>query len=102
MAFTVRIIQASEAIKSIELLLLRVEELPSESFKQSSEVQNIQVAEGNPILGLSIPLYMVFPRHYACPTQDTSAFKISFQVSISVIFIDNHIVSQTMPITLYR
>ena len=79
-----------------------MEELSSESFKQISEIQNIQVAEGNPMLGLKIPLYMVLPRHYACPSQDTSAFKISFQVSVSVIFIDNHIVSQTMPVTLYR
>ena len=102
MAFTVRIIQASEAIKSIELLLLRVEELPSESFKQSSEVQNIQVAENDVERGCQVPLYMIFPRYYACPSLATNTFQIAFEVTISVIFHDNHLVSDTLPITLYR
>ena len=53
-----------------------------EGVIQVSEVQNIQIAENNVEHGALIPLYMVFPRYYACPTLATHTFKISFQVTI--------------------
>ena len=34
--------------------------------------------------------------------QNTSAFGINFEANISVIFEDNHIVSENIPILLYR
>ena len=69
---------------------------------QLSEVQNIQVAEKNVEHGIEIPLFMIFPRYYSCPSLVTNSFQIGFQVTISVIFHDNHLVSDTIPITIYR
>ena len=35
-------------------------------------------------------------------SKNTSAFGINFEANISVIFEDNHIVSENIPISLYR
>jgi len=87
-------------IKSIEVQLIRIEQ--TQENKQSTEVQNIQVAENDVERGCQVPLYMIFPRYYACPSLATNTFQIAFEVTISVIFHDNHLVSDTLPITLYR
>ena len=60
------------------------------------------MAENDVERGCQVPLYMIFPRYYACPSLATNTFQIAFEVTISVIFHDNHLVSDTLPITLYR
>ena len=42
----------------------------------ATEIQNIQVADGDVCRGMEIPLYMVFPRLFTCPTLFTDNFKI--------------------------
>lgn len=101
-SFSVCIIRTTKAIKSIEIQLVRIEEIPKEEFKQASEVQNIQVAHGNVQLGQNIPLFMLLPRYFSCPSKNTSAFGINFQLNISVIFQDLTIVTENIPISLYR
>lgn len=97
------IVRTSKAVKSIEIQLIRIEDIPTEEFKQASEVQNIQVATAGPgLVGLYVPLFMVLPRYFSCPSKNTSAFGINFEANISVIFEDNHIVSENIPILLYR
>lgn len=44
--------------------------------RDATEIQNIQIAEGDVCHGLSIPIYMVFPRLFTCPTLETTNFKI--------------------------
>ena len=34
----------------------------------ATEIQNLQVGDGDVPRGLSIPLYMIFPRLFACPS----------------------------------
>ena len=71
-------------IKSVEIQLVRVETF--EGKTNATEVQNIQVADGNVIPGLEVPLYMLFPKIYSCPTYIHSKFKIEFHVNLIVIF----------------
>ena len=68
-------------IKSIEIQLVRVETFQDpestklNTTKQSAtEVQNIQVADGNVIPELQIPLYMLFPKIYSCATYVSKEF----------------------------
>lgn len=91
-------------IKSIDVQLVRVEICTcSEVFsKDATEIQNIQVAEGNISTGISIPIYMMFPRLFSCCTTKTAIFKIEFEVNVSIIFIDDHLVIENFPITLFR
>ena len=64
------IVRTSKAVKSIEIQLIRIEDIPTEEFKQASEVQNIQVAIAGPCLvGLYVPLFMVLPRYFSCPSK---------------------------------
>lgn len=42
----------------------------------ATEIQNIQVADGNVSSGVSIPIYMIFPRLFSCCTTKTANFKI--------------------------
>jgi len=42
----------------------------------ATEIQNIQVADGDVCRNLPVPIYMIFPRLFTCPTLATSNFKI--------------------------
>ncbi|GAB6027117.1 Down syndrome critical region protein 3 [Chamberlinius hualienensis] len=65
-------------IKSIELQLVRVETCGcAEGYaKDATEIQNIQIGEGDVNHGIAIPIYMVFPRLFTCPTLVTTNFKV--------------------------
>ncbi len=41
-----------------------------------TEIQNIQIGDGDICRGIKIPIYMTFPRLFTCPTLCTSNFKI--------------------------
>lgn len=44
--------------------------------RDATEIQNIQIAEGDVCRSLPIPIYMVFPRLFTCPTLETTNFKV--------------------------
>ncbi|XP_045453401.1 vacuolar protein sorting-associated protein 26C [Melitaea cinxia] len=100
----IRIDECSVPIKSIELQLVRVETCGSaEGFsKDATEIQNIQVCEGDVVRGREVPLYMVLPRLFTCPTTTTPYFKIEFELNIAVIFEDDYLVTENFPILLLR
>lgn len=50
------------------------------TFILATEIQNIQVAEGNVSTGVAIPIYMIFPRLFSCSTTKTANFKIGIYV----------------------
>ncbi|XP_055338768.1 vacuolar protein sorting-associated protein 26C-like [Paramacrobiotus metropolitanus] len=91
-------------IKSIELQLARVETCgSSEGFaKEATEIQNIQIGDGDVCRNLSIPIHMVFPRLFTCPTTIAPNFKIEFEVNLVIIFQDDHLVMETFEIKLIR
>jgi len=105
-AFTGMItVQESEAvIKSIELQLVRVETCGCADgyAKEPTEIQNIQVAEGDVARGIPLRLHMVFPRMFTCPSIATRTFKVEFEVNLVVMLEDNHVLTEGFPITLVR
>ncbi|XP_014697067.1 vacuolar protein sorting-associated protein 26C isoform X1 [Equus asinus] len=73
------VVESSEAaIRSIELQLVRVETCGcAEGYaRDATEIQNIQIADGDVCRSLSVPIYMVFPRLFTCPTLETTNFKV--------------------------
>ena len=42
----------------------------------ATEIQNIQIADGDISRGILVPIYMIFPRLFTCPTLSTNNFKI--------------------------
>ncbi|XP_065201674.1 vacuolar protein sorting-associated protein 26C [Planococcus citri] len=91
-------------IKSIELQLVRVETCGcAEGFaRDATEVQNIQIADGDVARGLKIPIYMIFPRLFSCPTLLRPNFKIEFEVNLVIIFSEKHLVTENFPIVIFR
>ena len=96
--------RSSATIRSIELQLVRVETCGcAEGYaRDPTEIQNIQIGDGDVCRGSAVPIYMVFPRLFTCPTLSTSNFKVEFEVNVVVIFADDHLVTENFPIKLTR
>lgn len=97
---TIVVRESELEIKSIEVQLVRVETF--EDKTNATEVQNIQVADGDVIRNLEIPLYMLFPIVYSSPTMDHPKFKIEFQINLIVIFLNGYQLTENFPLRLYR
>jgi len=91
-------------VARIDLQLVRVEfcAAPTGVTKEATEVQTLQVAEGDVCRGLDIPLHMVFPRWFACPSLVTPDFKVEFEVNLVIVFEDQHQLTDNLPLWLYR
>ncbi|KAB0401212.1 hypothetical protein E2I00_018560 [Balaenoptera physalus] len=105
------VVESSEAaIKSIELQLPLATSSPLDSKKRcaegyardATEIQNIQIADGDVCRGLSVPIYMVFPRLFTCPTLETTNFKVEFEVNIVVLLHPEHLITENFPLKLCR
>jgi hypothetical protein len=70
--------------------------------QSATEVQNIQVADGNVMPDMQVPLYMLFPKIYSCATFVGAAFKIEFHVNLIVIFQNGYQLTENIPIRIYR
>jgi len=99
------VLESSDAtIKSIELQLVRVETCGCADgyAKEATEIQNIQISDGDAVRGLSIPIYMVFPRLFTCATVAARTFKIEFEINLVVMLDDGHLITENFPIKLLR
>uniref|UniRef100_A0A0K8TQF7 Vacuolar protein sorting-associated protein 26C n=1 Tax=Tabanus bromius TaxID=304241 RepID=A0A0K8TQF7_TABBR len=99
------IVQHTEvAIKSIELQLVRVETCGcAEGYsRDATEIQNIQIADGNVCPKLQIPIWMIFPRLFTCPTLITKNFKVEFEINLVIVFKDDYLVTENFQIVLKR
>mmetsp|Transcript_34710 Transcript_34710/g.79172 ORF Transcript_34710/g.79172 Transcript_34710/m.79172 type:complete len:298 (+) Transcript_34710:3-896(+) len=96
--------EAEAEIRSLEIQLVRVETCgTSEGMaKEASEIQSIQVADGNVTRKFEIPLYMIFPRLFTCPTVSVKQFKVDFEVNLVVHFMEGYTITENFPIKLYR
>lgn len=98
------VIKCSTPIRSIELQLVRVETCGcAEGFaKEATEIQNIQIGDGDVPQNVIIPIYMIFPRLFTCPTLITTNFKIEFEVNLVIVFHNDHLTTNNFPIVLVR
>ena len=101
---TVVVERANAPFRSIDIQLVRVEMCgcAEDYSKDATEIQNIQIGEGDICRGMAIPLYMIFPRLFTCPTLLTNNFKVEFEINVIVIFQDNRLVQENFPISLTR
>lgn len=56
-------------IRTIDLQLIRVEKVENKVGKisEATEIQLIQIVEGNATRGIEIPFNMIFPKYFSCP-----------------------------------
>jgi len=94
-----------EPIKCMEIQLVRVETCGcADGFaKEATEIQNIQIADGDVPRGFEVPIFMVFPRLFTCPSLVSArTYKVEFQINLVTMFPDGRLVSKKFPITLLR
>jgi len=93
-----------KTIRSVELQLVRVETCSTgEGFeKEATEIQNIQIIDGDIPKKLTVPLFMVFPRLFCTPTLSTRLFKVEFEINVVVLLADGTTVTENFPIRLIR
>ncbi|CAH1367402.1 hypothetical protein MTP99_008633 [Tenebrio molitor] len=91
-------------VRSVELQLVRVETCGcAEGYaREATEIQNIQIGDGDIPPMVEIPIHMVFPRLFTCPTLITTNFKIEFEINLVIVFHDDHLVTNNFPIILVR
>lgn len=91
-------------ITSLELQLIRVESCASAAglAREATEIQNIQIGDGDVMRMLEIPVYMFFPRWYTSPSLKTSNMRVEFEVNIVITLEDQNQITQNVPIKLYR
>jgi hypothetical protein len=79
--------QCDAAIKAIELQLIRVETCGcAEGYaKEATEVQNIRIAEGDVLRGIVIPIFMILPRLFSCPSLAAPSFKVGKSNNIHIL-----------------
>eukprot|EP01116_Phalansterium_solitarium_P005093 TRINITY_DN16407_c0_g1_i1.p1 TRINITY_DN16407_c0_g1~~TRINITY_DN16407_c0_g1_i1.p1 ORF type:complete len:306 (-),score=120.34 TRINITY_DN16407_c0_g1_i1:106-1023(-) len=98
------LLESVATIKSIELQLVRVETCGCADgyAKEATEIQNIQIADGDVTRNTAIPIFMVFPRLFTCPTLAAKTFKIEFEINLVVMLQDGHLITENFPIKLFR
>ena len=74
--------------------------------KEATDIQVTQVADGDVAAGLELPIHMVLPRLYTCPSVSARAWGVSFELSIAAVAGDasgaEASASVQLPITLVR
>jgi hypothetical protein len=94
----ISVVETATRIRSIELQLVRVETITpagAAPAREATEIQNLQVGDGAVCLNLAIPLYMVFPRVFTCPTVITDVFRVEFEVNVIVVFEEGFSVTES-------
>ena len=84
--------------------MLRVEriESPLGKFCEKTEIQLIQICDGNVTRNLEIPIYMIFPRYFSCPSVKYLEYRVDFEVNLLIIFRDGFKVTVNLPIKIVR
>lgn len=91
-------------IRTVDLQLVRVESLVfnDEKYYEKTEIQLIQVCDGNITPKLEIPIYMLFPKYHSCPSVNYKGYKIDFEVNLNVVFKGGFKVGINQPIKILR
>jgi hypothetical protein len=100
------IVKESEiTIKSIELQFIRSEavQLPNgESLNEVSEIQNLQIGDGEVNKDVEIPLFMIFPRYFTCATLENKLAKLTFEINVIIVLVNGFVITENFPINTWR
>ena len=91
-------------IKSVELQFLRHEEADINGVKnnETSEIQNLQIGDGDVNKNVEIPLFMIFPKTFSCANCNAPHFQISFEINIMIVLVNGIIITDNFPINIWR
>ena len=87
--------------ESIEQFM-RWEKVVASGNIESSEIQNLQIGDGDVNKDIEIPLFMIFPRVFCCPTLINKDAEIKFEMNVIVVLTNGMIILENFPVNLYR
>ena len=97
--------ECSTQIKSLELQFLRNERIFYSDFEGTSEVseiQNLQIGDGDVVRNLEIPVFMTFPRGFCCASLETKDVAISFEMNLIIVLVNGVVIMENYPVNLWR
>ena len=97
--------ECSTQIKSLELQFLRNEKILNKEFEgiaEVSEIQNLQIGDGDVIRNLEIPVFMTFPRGFCCANLETQEVCISFEMNLIIVLVNGVVIMENYPVNLWR
>ncbi|KAK3269784.1 hypothetical protein CYMTET_21791 [Cymbomonas tetramitiformis] len=94
---TLKIEKCKAKVASIDVQLVRNEEVKIDGTAANdlTEVQSIQLVDGDIGPDLEIPIFVILPRLYTCPSLTTKDFSINFELNIVVAFQDEQRITKT-------
>lgn len=83
----VKVERCAAPLKCIELTLGRVEwctvgDHSNSIAREATDIQCTQVGDGDVVHGLELPIHLVLPRLYTCPTVDAGTWGVEFELSV--------------------
>lgn len=101
----VKIMECELVVKSLELQFVRNEKVTlqnGESFSEVSEIQNLQIADGDVVKGSEISINMLFPRHFCCAAIDNNIVRLGFDVNIILVLVNGFVITENIPLNCWR
>lgn len=101
----IKVINCEIPIKSLELQFVRNEKVTFQSgdtISEVSEIQNLQIGDGEVLLDNEISLNMLFPRHFCCAAIENSIVKLSFDINIILVMNNGYVVTENVPLNCWR
>ena len=71
--------------------------------REATDIQCTQVGDGDVVHGLELPVHLVLPRLYTCPTVDAQTWGVEFELSATATLEgEGATVSTRLPLRLVR
>ena len=96
--------ECESQVKSVDLQLVRMENMENKygKFSEATEIQLIQIGEGDLQKKIEIPLFMIFPKYFSCPNFNYKEYAVNFEVNFILILVDGFKITQNFPFYLVR
>ena len=73
-----------------------------ENLSEISEIQNLQIGDGDVNKNVEIPLFMIFPRFFTCAALENKITKLSFEMNIIVVLNNGFVITENFLINTWR
>lgn len=74
----------------------------TETITERTQIQMIQMCDGNVTRNIELPIYMILPRYYSCPSLKYLWCQLDFEIDFLIIFKDGFKVTVNIPLKLIR
>ncbi len=74
----------------------------NDMHRNRTEIQTLEIVHGDPCHDISIPVYIVLPRQFVCPTMLAQRVQVEFEIKWLCLLKDGLTLSTTQRVVLWR